>query len=151
MDKRDRALFLSLWTEDAKYIVDGPFGESAGLEAIGAMFDGVVLMFTETHHHNVNLVIDGPHGDVASAMSDALVTGTDAEGVAWSCAVSYEDGFRRVGDEWRFTERYARTHYLVPWLSPPSRDPATHHYISPEHAEHLVALGQQLEAERAPS
>jgi ketosteroid isomerase-like protein len=151
MDKRNVALFRTLWTDDARYVVDPPFSTSSGVDAIAATLEGFHLVFSDLHHHTTNLVIDGPHGDVASTLSDVLVTGTDAEGVAWTSACTYHDKLRRVGDDWRFTERHVEIHYMVTWLEPQSIDSDTRLYLTPEHAEHLVGLAQRRRAETAVS
>ncbi len=118
LDLPDRDVFTSVWAPDAVYRVDDPFGETVGVEAIGAAWDTFQQLFPYMYHHTMNVVIDGPNGDEASAVSFAFITGSDAEGVAWTSSCTYHDRFARIDGEWRFTERYDQVNYMVPWLEP---------------------------------
>ncbi|HEX2793399.1 MAG TPA: nuclear transport factor 2 family protein [Croceicoccus sp.] len=118
LDLPDRDLFLSVWAEDAVYKVDEPFGETVGLEAIGKAWDSFHVLFPYQYHHTMNVVVDGPHGDKASATSFVLVTGADREGTAWTASCAYFDEFARIDGTWKFTRRYDRVHYMRPWLDP---------------------------------
>lgn len=93
LDLPDRDVFASVWTPDAVYRVDEPFGEVRGVEAIVAAWDTFQTIFVDMHHHTMNVIVDGPDGDRASSVSFALVTGTDAEGTAWTASCIYYDQF----------------------------------------------------------
>ncbi len=146
LDLPDRDVFASVWSEDAVYRVDEPFGEVRGVDAIAAAWDTFQLIFVDMHHHTMNVVVDGPHGDDASAVSFALVTGTDAEGTAWTASCTYYDRFRKVNGEWLFTERYDKVNYMVPWLDPLGLDESKRVYVDPEAIQRLVSAGEGLRA-----
>lgn len=118
LDLPDRDIFLGVWADDAVYKVDPPFGETVGLEAIGAAWDSFQRIFPYMYHHTMNVVVDGPHGDKASATSFAFITGSDAEGTAWTSSCTYFDEFARIDGKWFFTRRYDKVNYMVPWLKP---------------------------------
>ena len=114
LDLPDRDVFASVWTPDAVYRVDEPFGEVRGIEAITAAWDTFQTIFIDMHHHTMNVIVDGPDGDRASSVSFALVTGTDSEGTAWTASCIYYDQFQKIDGQWLFTERYDKVNYMVP-------------------------------------
>ncbi len=146
LDLPDRDVFASVWTTDAVYRVDEPFGEVRGIEAITAAWDTFQLIFPSMYHHTMNVVVDGPHGDEATSTSFALVTGTDAEGTAWTASCIYYDTFRRVGGQWLLAERYDRVNYMVPWLQPLGLDPDGRLYVDPASIGRLIEAGTALAA-----
>ena len=141
LDLPDRDVFAGVWAEDAVYRVDEPFGEVVGIEAITAAWDTFQLIFPYMYHHTMNVVIDGPHGDEASSVSFAFITGSDAEGTAWTSSCTYYDRFRKVDGRWLFTERYDKVNYMVPWLQPLGADLSGRVYLDPEGIQRLIAAG----------
>ena len=150
LDLPDRDIFASVWTEDAVYRVDEPFGEVRGLEAITAAWATFQTIFVDMHHHTMNVVVDGPHGDRASSVSFALVTGTDAEGTAWTASCIYYDQFRKVAGAWLLSERYDKVNYMVPWLRPLGLDEDARVYVNPEVIQRLIAAGEARQVAPAP-
>jgi ketosteroid isomerase-like protein len=144
LDLPDRDVFASVWAPDAVYRVDEPFGEVRGVAAITAAWDTFQTIFVSMYHHTMNVVVDGPHGDAASAVSFALVTGTDAEGTAWTASCIYYDTFARIDGRWLLTERYDKVNYMVPWLDPLGLDESKRVYVSPEVIQRLIAAGEAL-------
>ena len=141
LDLPDRALFTSVWAEDAVYKVDEPFGETVGVEAIGAAWDSFQAFFPYQYHHSMNLVIDGPHGDTASATSFVLVTGADRAGVAWTASCTYFDDFVRVDGQWLFKRRYDKINYMAPVLDPyDGVTEAKRIFVDPEYFERLLKI-----------
>lgn len=140
LDLPDRDIFVGVWAEGAVYKVDPPFGETVGREAIGAAWDSFQRLFPYTYHHTMNVVVDGPHGDKASATSFVLVTGADREGTAWTASCTYFDEFARIGGKWFFTRRYDKVNYMVPWLQPHGGLNEQKIYMTPERIERLLAL-----------
>lgn len=141
LDLPDRDTFLSVWAPDAVYKVDDPFGETVGRAAIGAAWDTFQRLFPYMYHHTMNIVINGPHGDLASATSFAFITGADRGGTAWTSSCTYFDEFARIDGEWLFTRRYDQVNYMVPWLAPHDGITIeTRMYMTPERVQHLLAL-----------
>lgn len=123
VDEREEELFLSIWAEDAKYILSEAFGgKSSGLAAIKGVVHGLWEGFTEFHHHTTNIVID-LDGDAASARSNVDVTGTHNDGRALMMSATYTDKFKRQDGEWKFSERTVDLHFMRPVLDPWSNSP----------------------------
>lgn len=141
LDLPDREVFMGVWADDAVYKVDKPFGEIVGLEAIGAAWENFQQLFPYMYHHTMNMVIQGPNGDTASAVSFAIITGSDCEGTAWTASCTYYDDFARINGKWFFTRRYDKINYMVPWLHPhDGLSEETRIYMNPERIERLMAL-----------
>ena len=126
VDGRDEQLFMSVFHDDARYLIGGTFGDAIGTDDIKAMLHGLWSTFTEMHHWATNVVIE-VDGDQARAWCNADVTGTDTKGRALMFAASYTDQLRRVGEgaTWKFTERDIDRHYMTPVVEPWSSDPAS--------------------------
>jgi ketosteroid isomerase-like protein len=151
LDLPDRDVFASVWTPDAVYRVDEPFGEVRGIEAITAAWDTFQTIFIDMHHHTMNVIVDGPDGDRASSVSFALVTGTDSEGTAWTSSCIYYDQFQKIDGQWLFTERYDKVNYMVPWLAPLGLDENARIYVSPDVIQRLIAAGEARRAAASPA
>lgn len=141
LDLPDRETFLGVWAPNAVYKVDEPFGQTVGIEAIGRAWDTFQVLFPYNYHHTMNIVIDGPHGDLASSTSFVLVTGADRRGVAWSASCTYFDEFARIDGEWKFTRRYDQVNYMTPCLEPyDGISKATRIYLTPEDVKVMLAM-----------
>lgn len=142
MDKGDKARFMDCWTDDARYIIGGAWGEFAGKPAIAEAFNAFQYAFYEMHHFTTGHQILSIDGDTATGQCDAYVAGTDSGGTAISAAASYNDSYRRdVDGKWRFSSRQIIIHFLVPWLKPQGMDASTRGYHTPELGAELVRLG----------
>jgi hypothetical protein len=137
----DREMFASVWADDAVYRVDEPFGEVRGIDAIAATWDTYRIVLPEMYHHAVNVVIDGPHGDEATAVSESIVMGRDGEGTAWLASSTYFDTFRKIDGRWLFTERYDRVNYMAPWSELASGKGGYGMYVTPEVIQRLLQSG----------
>ena len=124
VDQHDQALFLSIWTEDAGYLIGEPLGDHHGLAAIKDILHAIWQAFPETHHFTTNAVIE-VDGDTARSVSNVDCTGTDAAGRAMLIAATYYDDFVRQYGEWRISQRKLTIHYMTPILEPWSLDLAT--------------------------
>lgn len=124
VDQRDEALFLSIWTEDAGYLIGEPLGDHHGLAAIKDILHAIWEAFPETHHFTTNAVIE-VDGDTARCTSDVDCTATDAAGRAMLIAATYYDDLVRQYGEWRIKQRKLTIYYMTPILEPWSLDPAT--------------------------
>ena len=121
VDGRDEDLFMSIWSEDAKYLIGAQFGDHIGIDAIREILHGLWGAFTEMHHWATNVVIE-LDGDTAKARVNADVTGTDTKGRALMFAATYTDELRRIDGRWKFTVRDIDLHYMTPVLEPWSND-----------------------------
>ena len=124
IDEKDEDLFLSIWSEDARWDIGDPFGSHVGHPQIMDIVRVIWHALPETHHFTTNEVIR-VEGDSATAASDAHCTATDAKGRAMLIAASYRDRAHRSDGTWQLTERNVRIHYLTPVTEPWGSDPAT--------------------------
>ncbi|MBM3676318.1 MAG: nuclear transport factor 2 family protein [Actinobacteria bacterium] len=144
MDKAEKDRFMDCWTDDAKFIIGGAWGEFIGKEAIANGFDAFQYAFFEMHHFTTGHQILSIDGDTATGQCDAFVAGTDSGGTAISAAASYKDLYRREADgKWRFSSREIIIHFLVPWLKPQGMEEETRGYHTPELGAELVRLGME--------
>jgi uncharacterized protein (TIGR02246 family) len=125
VDQHDEALFLSIWTEDAGYLIGNPLGDHHGLAAIKDILHAIwEQAYPETHHFTTNAVID-VDGDTARCVSDVDCTATDIAGRAVLIAATYYDDLVRQHGEWRIKQRKLTIHYMTPIAQPWSLDPST--------------------------
>lgn len=122
VDGRNEELFLSVFHDDAQYLIGGAFGDASGREEIKGILHGLWATFTEMHHWATNVVIE-LDGDTARAWVNADVTGTDTRGRALMFAASYADQLTRVDGTWKFSVRDIDLHYMTPVREPWSNDP----------------------------
>lgn len=112
MDKRDRALFGSLWAEDAEWRPSPNYPWCHGRAAILAAMDAIWEATGTTHHWVTNVAID-VHGDEATAMSDVVARVCDAEGRAAYSALTYDDRFALRDGNWLWVRRIARNQHVL--------------------------------------
>lgn len=124
VDGRNEELFLSVFHDDARYLIGGAFGDATGLEQIKGMLHLLWSTFTEMHHWATNVVIE-LDGDTARAWVNADVSGTDNKGHALMFAASYVDELRKVDGRWKFSVRDIDLHYMTRVLEPWGNDPAS--------------------------
>jgi uncharacterized protein (TIGR02246 family) len=124
VDGKDEALFLSIWTEDARYLIGEPLGDHHGLAAIKEIVHGIWQVYPETHHFTTNEVIEVT-GDTARCVSDVDCTATDAVSRATMIAATYYDDLVRVDGGWKIEQRRLTIYYMTPILDPWSSDPGS--------------------------
>lgn len=123
VDEHNEALWLSVWHDDAEYLIGDTFGDHIGIEAIKGILHILRDYFHEMHHYATNIVVD-VQGDRATALVDADVTATDKSGRAMMLAASYKDTFARRDGRWGFTRREVTLHYAAPVSQPWTMKPA---------------------------
>jgi uncharacterized protein (TIGR02246 family) len=103
IDARDTDAWAELFTEDGifHYALGDPI---VGREALRAF---IAMVPDDRHHLTMNQLID-VNGDVATAMSYALVTKESPPVI--SAVGDYADSFVRTSDGWRFTRRIYSPH-----------------------------------------
>jgi gamma-hexachlorocyclohexane dehydrochlorinase len=114
IDRRDIDLFLSIWSEDAVYQTNTPFGDYTGKTDIErGVRETMWKAFSATHHWTVNLVTE-IDGDTATGLSNLTQQGVLADGNALICAATYHDSFGRFDGKWLITQRVIETHHFAP-------------------------------------
>jgi ketosteroid isomerase-like protein len=124
VDSYDEGLWMSVWHEDAEYLIGETFGNHSGHAELKAILHTLREYFSEMHHYATNIVVT-LEGDTATALVDADVTATDRGGRAMMLAASYRDRFERRKGGWRFARREVDLHYAAPVARPWTLDPAT--------------------------
>jgi hypothetical protein len=123
VDEYNEALWMSVWHDDAEYLIGDTFGDHIGAEAINGILHVLRDYFHEMHHYATNIVVT-VDGDRGTALVDADVTATDKSGRAMMLAASYQDEFARRDGRWGFTKRDVTLHYATPVSQPWTMKPA---------------------------
>jgi SnoaL-like domain len=104
-DRRDRALWRSIMTEDC--VIEAPGVELVGRERVVAALDLLEKMYPRTQHrvHNQVVTIDGDaaHGETYCTADHVKLV--DGRRTVSSWAIRYQDRWRREGGQWRFAKR----------------------------------------------
>ncbi|MBB1152064.1 nuclear transport factor 2 family protein [Amycolatopsis dendrobii] len=98
IDKQDEETFLSIWAEDADYVL--PRGEGHGIDGVRALVRKVWEQVPRCHHHITNAVIE-VDGDTAAAKTDVFYFRLTDDGVAQLLSGGYELEFVRRDGEWK--------------------------------------------------
>lgn len=117
VDTHDEALWMTVWHEDAEYLIGDTFGNHAGTEQLKAILHTLRDYFHEMHHYATNIVVK-LDGDTAHMLVDADVTATDRSGRALMLAASYVDTAERRNHTWKFSKREITLHYATPVTQP---------------------------------
>lgn len=123
IDRRDLALFMSIWTDDAVYTTNSAFGDYVGKAEIArGVTEAMWPAFKATHHWTVNLVID-VEGTSARSISNLTAQCVLTSGTATVTAATYLDEFSRRSGRWLMSKRVIELHHFsdlegVDWNSP---------------------------------
>lgn len=98
IDKKDEALFMSIWADDGVYEL--PRGQTAGIEGIRQLVQKVWREVPKCHHHITNPLID-VEGDKASARTDVIYYRQTADGALQLLSGMYAFEFARTTDGWK--------------------------------------------------
>ncbi|ABM97346.1 nuclear transport factor 2 family protein [Methylibium petroleiphilum] len=111
-DRHDVNLLLSVFHEDAEYLMPGLFGDFRGADEIRRVYDQVVVAIPETWHFTTNLLLK-VDGDRATGISEVNMHGTEASGRPIILAATYLDEFQRRAGRWAISRRMVETHYVT--------------------------------------
>ena len=104
-DRRDKALWSSIFTEDG--LIEAPGIRLEGRANIVAALDAMATRYVATQHrvHNQVVQIDGDsaHGETYSTADHVPVDAEPRTVVTW--AIRYQDRWRRADGRWLFSER----------------------------------------------
>lgn len=100
IDKHNEELFMSIWSDDAEYIL--PRGAGKGTEGVLALVRKVWTQVTKCHHHITNPIIE-VNGDRASAVTDVFYFRLTADGVNCLLSGGYNLDFVKVDGEWKIS------------------------------------------------
>lgn len=100
IDKRQEALFMSIWAEDSVYEL--PRGEASGIEEIRQLVHKVWREVPKCHHHITNPLIE-LDGETAKATTDVFYYRQSDDGVLQLLSGVYSFAFRKVSGAWKAT------------------------------------------------
>lgn len=98
IDKKDEALFMSIWADDGVYEL--PRGQTAGIEGVRQLVQKVWREVPKCHHHITNPLID-VKGDTAEARTDVTYYRQTADGVLQLLSGMYAFAFARTPAGWK--------------------------------------------------
>jgi hypothetical protein len=104
-DRRDKALWSSILTEDC--VLEVPGIDLKGRAQIVGALDIMAQLYAATQHrvHNQVVSIEGDraHGETYSVADHLTVAGGQTTMLTW--AIRYQDRWRREAGQWRFAHR----------------------------------------------
>jgi len=121
VDKRDGALFASIWTQDAEWESNpgGPY--SCGHAEIMTTVEQVWSAVPETHHWHCNHAIDvNLELGTATGVCDAASVARFPDGRWTRTAITYRDKYARVGETWLISQRLCEVHHALEIAEPGS-------------------------------
>ncbi|TCN53437.1 SnoaL-like protein [Rhodococcus sp. SMB37] len=105
IDRRDPTTFLSIWHEEAEYIVGRRNGRFKGLAELKDALDFVAESYVNTHHWTTNHIIDFDLPYRARAVSDSFAICITNSGAPCLVSATYEDKYERRDGQWKLLER----------------------------------------------
>jgi len=124
VDRRDLDKFMSLWHEDAAYLIPGGRGDFYGTEGIRQSQEVIKAAWKQTFHWTTNHTVKFESPNRATGRSDcyAMCQHPDGERVSF-VGCTYEDKYERRDGAWKFAERYVNRWFVsagenIPLLAP---------------------------------
>ncbi len=113
-DKRDEALFMSIWSDDCIWNIGPPFGSFEGSAGVHhALIDILWPAWGISQHVTSNLVVNFIDNDHATSRCDVDCTGTLADSrEATFVGATYSDVLERRDGAWKIKQRDVVIHYF---------------------------------------
>ncbi len=113
-DKRDEALFMSIWSDDCIWNIGPPFGSFEGSAGVHhALIDILWPAWGISQHVTSNLVVNFIDNDHATSRCDVDCTGTLADSSeATFVGATYSDVLERRDGAWKIKQRDVVIHYF---------------------------------------
>ena len=113
-DKRDEALFMSIWSDDCIWNIGPPFGSFEGSAGVHhALIDILWPAWGISQHVTSNLVDNFIDNDHATSRCDVDCTGTLADSrEATFVGATYSDVLERRDGAWKIKQRDVVIHYF---------------------------------------
>jgi ketosteroid isomerase-like protein len=112
-DRRDLAKFLTLWHDDADYLIPGGRGDFHGIDGIRQSQEVIAKAWKQTFHWTTNHTVVFETPDRATGRSDcfAMCQHVDGEKVS-TVGCTYLDKYERRDGVWKFAERYVNRWFV---------------------------------------
>jgi 3-phenylpropionate/cinnamic acid dioxygenase small subunit len=104
-DRRDLDLFLSLWHDDAEYLIPGGRGDFSGIDRIRESQTVIARAWKETYHWTTNHTISFESADRANGRSDCYAMCVREDGQVCHVGCTYFDDYERRAGVWKFAKR----------------------------------------------
>ncbi|NEK56871.1 nuclear transport factor 2 family protein [Geodermatophilus sabuli] len=123
VDRQNLDLFMSLWHDDASYLIPGGRGDFVGIERIRESQEVIAKAWKQTYHWTTNLVVGFESEDRAVGRSDVYAMCEQHEGLVCLVGGTYNDVFERRAGVWKIAERVVNRWFVsaptdIPLLSP---------------------------------
>lgn len=105
VDRKDEEKFLTLWHDDAAYLIPGGRGDFYDTDGIRRSLEVIAKAWRETYHWTTNHTVRFGSPDAATGRSDAFAICTHHDGRISYVAATYDDEYTRRQGEWRFAKR----------------------------------------------
>jgi len=112
VDRQNLDRFMSLWHDDAEYLIPGGRGDFRGTEGIRASQEVIAKAWKETYHWTTNHTISFETKDRAHGRSDVYAMCTHQDGQVSFVGGTYEDVYERRDGEWKYVRRLVNRHFV---------------------------------------
>src|SRR5262245_60335640 len=104
-DRRDKALWAAIFTEDA--VIEAPGMRLTGRASIVAALDVMASLFLATQHrvHNQVVALDGDSAQGETYSTADHLSEADGKRTILTWAIRYQDRWRRLDGAWQFSHR----------------------------------------------
>lgn len=105
VDRRDDALFGSIWHDDASYLIGAGRGDFHGLEEILRFPSVAAQAWSQTHHWTTNTVVRFSSPTSATGRSDCIAVCEKVGGGACFISATYVDAYEQREGTWKLARR----------------------------------------------
>jgi ketosteroid isomerase-like protein len=105
VDRPNLDRFMSLWHEDASYLIPGGRGDFHGIEGIRQSQEVISKAWKQTCHWTTNHVVGFETNNRAVGRSDAFAICEHKDGKVSFVSATYLDVYERRNGGWKFSER----------------------------------------------
>jgi ketosteroid isomerase-like protein len=112
VDRRDLDRFMSLWHDDAEYLIPGGRGDFYGTDGIRKSQEVIGAVWKETYHWTTNHTVSFESPDRATGRSDAFAMCVKPEGQVCYVGCTYHDVYERRGGSWKFSRRLVERYFV---------------------------------------
>lgn len=111
-DRRDIDRFMSIWHDDAEYLIPGGRGDFHGTDGIRRSQEVIGKVWKETYHWTTNHTAHFQDADRATGRSDAFALCVHPDGrISWvSC--TYHDVYERRSGSWKLARRLVERYFV---------------------------------------